>query len=696
MSSTDYNNTPKSGVPIPLPNLEIGQKIASNRYIVVKSRGKGGQGHVYEVEQENLGKKHFALKCFYASKEDERQLKEIHVLMDLQHENIIRIYDANVVPIDDEENKSREILYYTMDLGNPIHLEKLSWRESCQIIIKICSGLEYAHSKRVIHTDIKPSNILLREATSSPVLSDFGTAKILSTDSDAVQEKISCKTFAYCAPEQNNIDGKIEPRTDIFSLGKTLFAMLIRSELPSAVYDEPKDFHEFVEKAKIEGVPSQIESRLKKVIVKATQRKVSDRYSTAKEMAEKLENILQPKTPAWVYLLLAFGVILTNVTLLALVYEHWGDWKTTIKIMGHNPDQFLFLFGFYPLAIWFTLLIFWEFWLHSRQRPYLRIGLAILALAIGACPFWAGRIGVGHDFFNLQYAARKEAVWANHTVLERLGRKKNSLDQKEIKSALEELAAQDPHREIKKVSDNYNSLFDKKLDIPNNELLKESLQGKELGNSLAWLANDVIEQKSFSKNQDVSEPLALEVVRAFLFLQFIFDPQLHLKFTDARVLYFSDLINDFAVDCAAGLFIALFIWYLFHQNQISSTTRCKLASLFLLTFSVIVGIWMPAHLYNLKEIDFVYSNYKDHQGIVFAFAFFLFVCFWTFPILKSSKNIFLHTWTVAFGVILLYFIQTDFYKASQIFGSNIQVSILMLLVIILVVIVSFWVSCDQK
>jgi hypothetical protein len=672
-NDTDYNNTPKSATSIPLPNLEIGQQIDNNRYIVAKSLGKGGQGHVYEVEQENLEKKRFALKCFYASKENKRQLKEINILMNLQHENIVRIYDANIVPINDEKNKNREILYYTMDLEKTIHLENLSWRESCQIIIKICNGLEYAHSKGVIHTDIKPSNILLRESTSSPVLSDFGTAKILSSDLDGSQEQISYKTPAYCAPEQNNTNGKIDPRTDIFSLGKTLFAMLIRKELSlEEIPKETKEFHEFVKKTEIEGVPSQAQRRLKKIIVKATQEKVSNRYNSAREMAEKLENILQPKTPLYVYLLLAFWAILCNTSLFTVIYGYWGDWATLIKIIGHNPDQFLFLFGFYPLLIWFTWLILVEFWLHSRQKPYLRMWLFLLAFAIGACPFWSGRIGVGHDFFHLQPVAGKETVWANRLVLQEIS--KNGFTSEDIRTVLEKMGAS------KSLLESFDA--QKKLDIPNNEDVREFLKS---------LAKGVLKNKSFSSNPENVE--RLNTVKAFLFLQFIYDRLMgrydYDKVAGFELLYFPDLINDFVVDCVVGLFAALFGWYLFYKNQIGSTARYKLASLFLLSFSVVIGIWVPAHQYNLEEISFVYETYKDHQGTIFVSVFFLFIVLWTFPIFKSIKDIFWHTWPVALGITLLYFIKTDLPKVSEFFGSNIQTSILMLVVLILV----FWVSC---
>ncbi|MCH8854069.1 MAG: protein kinase, partial [Planctomycetes bacterium] len=152
--------------------------------------------------------------------------REIELVAQLKHPNIIVIFDSGVTP--------EGWHYYAMDyirglpLNRYVQQERLTLEETLEVFSKVCDAVQYAHQKGVIHRDLKPSNILV-DSEGSPKVLDFGLAKQLAAPIDTVvsmtQDVIG--TLPYMSPEQarGNPDS-IDTRTDIYALGVILYEIL--------------------------------------------------------------------------------------------------------------------------------------------------------------------------------------------------------------------------------------------------------------------------------------------------------------------------------------------------------------------------------------------------------------------------------------------------------------------------------------
>ncbi|MBN1306324.1 MAG: serine/threonine protein kinase [Chitinispirillaceae bacterium] len=190
--------------------------------------GKGGMGKVYEAVHEFTGRK-VALKVLNAqfSKESTtitRFFQEVRALAKLNFPTIVTLYDAG---------KAGRRYYFAMELveGQSLaqlvaekkHLEE---REALSITEKIARALAFSHANNVIHRDIKPENILLDERH-SPKVTDFGV--VMHQDDDHMtltQEGFMVGSVHFSSPEQVEGARDIDGRSDIYSLGATLYYML--------------------------------------------------------------------------------------------------------------------------------------------------------------------------------------------------------------------------------------------------------------------------------------------------------------------------------------------------------------------------------------------------------------------------------------------------------------------------------------
>ena len=163
---------------------------------------------------------------------DERFLREIRLLSQLQHPNILPLYDSGTLD---------NTLYYVMPyvdgetLRQRLQRERqLPIRDALRISAEIADALAYAHSRGVIHRDIKPENILL--SSGRPIVADFGIARAVTTaaagDGAAISiDQLTSAGFAvgtpaYMSPEQAGGSDRLDGRSDIYSLGCVLYEML--------------------------------------------------------------------------------------------------------------------------------------------------------------------------------------------------------------------------------------------------------------------------------------------------------------------------------------------------------------------------------------------------------------------------------------------------------------------------------------
>jgi serine/threonine-protein kinase len=198
-------------------------------YTVLRLLGHGGMATVYLAQQQSL-RREVALKILSPSLAQdttatERFLREARISAKLHHPHIVAIYDVGL----HEGVPYMSIAYEpggTVAQKTQLHGDT---KFALQIIRDIASALDYAHRQGVIHRDVKPENILLRN-DGTPVLSDFGIAHAVEAQTGLTREGTSVGTPHYMSPEQlrgEHVDG----RTDLYSLG-VVFYQLLTGQLP--------------------------------------------------------------------------------------------------------------------------------------------------------------------------------------------------------------------------------------------------------------------------------------------------------------------------------------------------------------------------------------------------------------------------------------------------------------------------------
>src|SRR5881296_3388687 len=198
-----------------------------DRYEIEREIGAGGMATVY-LARDLRHDRPVALKLLNpelgAVLGVERFLSEIRVTANLQHPNLLPLFDSGA---------ANGLLFYVMpfvegeSLRARLDREKqLPVDEAIRVATAVASALDYAHSHGVIHRDLKPENILLQAG--QPVVADFGIALAVSNAGGAriTQTGLSLGTPQYMSPEQATGDRVIDGRTDIYSLGAVLYEML--------------------------------------------------------------------------------------------------------------------------------------------------------------------------------------------------------------------------------------------------------------------------------------------------------------------------------------------------------------------------------------------------------------------------------------------------------------------------------------
>jgi len=208
------------------------EKPMLGRYQVEKELGKGAMGVVYLGKDPKIGRV-VAIKTMALSQEfegdelvevKERFFREAETAGRLTHPNIVTIYDAgeehDLAYIAMEFLKGRDLVPFTKpDALLPV-------TQVLSIIARVSEALGYAHQQNVVHRDIKPANIMYEPESDTAKVTDFGIARI--TDSSKTKTGMVLGTPSYMSPEQ--LAGKkVEGRSDLFSLGVTLYQMLCGS-----------------------------------------------------------------------------------------------------------------------------------------------------------------------------------------------------------------------------------------------------------------------------------------------------------------------------------------------------------------------------------------------------------------------------------------------------------------------------------
>jgi len=292
----------------PAPKNRIGDVI-DGRYEVLSELGRGGFGVVYRAKQLNV-KREVALKLLHSNRTRDpnassRFEREMETTAQLEHPNIVRVYDVGVS--DDGD------LYMAMHLLDGQSLEHvlregdkhLRWDRVVSIAIQVCRALVAAHQAGIVHRDLKPSNVMLRDvAGQKDVVSvlDFGLAAYASRNrgnKKITNTGVRVGTPTYCAPEQAQ-SGDVDVRADLYSLGVMLYQMVV-GEPPFTAITPVALMYEHAHTAPIppsqrDGkmhVPPELELLILELLAKAPE----DRPASPGVVLERLQAMLKPPAP---------------------------------------------------------------------------------------------------------------------------------------------------------------------------------------------------------------------------------------------------------------------------------------------------------------------------------------------------------------------------------------------------------------
>ena len=201
--------------------VTVGYVIAE-RYEVVAHLGAGAMGTVLRVVDHELRRKELALKMLnphliHNPRSLTRFRNEVILARDLVHENIVRLFEFG--------NTARGQSFLTMEYVEGANLrsiiennrEQLNFEEVVRILLGICDGVAHAHSKGILHRDLKPDNVMI-SAKGEVKVADFGIARRLESEQDLTKTGESVGTIYYMAPEQ--IRGEPpDTRSDLYSIG---------------------------------------------------------------------------------------------------------------------------------------------------------------------------------------------------------------------------------------------------------------------------------------------------------------------------------------------------------------------------------------------------------------------------------------------------------------------------------------------
>ena len=268
-------------------------------YEILHEVHRGGQGIVYKAVQ-LATKRVVALKVLlqgpYATpRQRHRFEREIDLVASMQHPNIVTLFDSST---------TKGHHYFAMEYihGQPLDVyvrqTRLGVDAKLLLFRKICSAVNFAHQRGVIHRDLKPGNILI-DADGEPHILDFGLAKTAGPDvCDGAPVTVSGEfmgTLAYASPEQTKGDPRlIDVRTDVYSLGVILFEMLTGGYPYEVVGRMAEVLNNIVEAApqKPSTISRQINDEVETIVLKALAKEKERRYQSAETLAKDVGHYL--------------------------------------------------------------------------------------------------------------------------------------------------------------------------------------------------------------------------------------------------------------------------------------------------------------------------------------------------------------------------------------------------------------------
>lgn len=326
--------------------VEVSQvrRALAGRYQIERVLGEGGMATVYLAHDQKHNRK-VAVKVMRpelaATLGSDRFLREVQVAAQLSHPHILPMHDSG---------EADGILYYVMPYVEGETLKErvskegqLSVSETMRLGREVAEALAYAHTRGIIHRDIKPGNILLQSGHA--LVADFGIARALGDESEVLTKTgLAVGTPQYMAPEQATAEREVDGRADIYALGAVMYEMMAgeppftgptaRAIITRSLTEAPRSLT-----TSREGIASAVNSAVMKALAKSP----ADRYPNAQEMVIALERaqegtrsgtseypVLTGPTPLQVWGLFALG----SVGMLALVSALIRQWNLPRWTLG--------------------------------------------------------------------------------------------------------------------------------------------------------------------------------------------------------------------------------------------------------------------------------------------------------------------------------------------------------------------------
>src|SRR5262249_7580919 len=262
-------------------------------YRIGRRLGQGGFGRVYLARDDDLDRP-VAIKVPSPERvsgpdDVEEYLREARALARLDHPRIVPVHDVG---------RTGDGLCYVVskyvegsDLAERMRQGRPAFRESAGLVATVAEALHHAHTRGLVHRDIKPANILL-DGAGTPCVADFGLAL---KDEDYGTGARRAGTPAYMSPEQARGEGhRVAGGSDVFGLGVVFYGLLtgrkpFRGETPTEVMEEIARAEERPPRQVDDTIPRELERVCQKMLAK----RASERYSTARDVADDLRHFLR-------------------------------------------------------------------------------------------------------------------------------------------------------------------------------------------------------------------------------------------------------------------------------------------------------------------------------------------------------------------------------------------------------------------
>ncbi|MFT5065246.1 MAG: hypothetical protein ACI9TA_000859 [Reinekea sp.] len=263
---------------LPSAIFQIGD-LLNNTYRIEAILGRGGTSEVYQARSEISGRVMAvkALRAEFASNEDFLVLMTREEdIRDIQHDAIVRYFDTQRMP--------NGVVYLVMDHidgpGLDAKLKDGGMTAADLMVVgkRVCEGLIAAHERNIVHRDLSPDNIILRnDDPKEAVIIDFGIAKDTNPGAETIVGNEFAGKYAYAAPEQ--LSGNTDPRSDIYSLGALLLSTF-RGKKPDIGNNPMEVVQKKGEPLDLEGVPNS----LRQILARMCDPDPAMRFQTAREL----------------------------------------------------------------------------------------------------------------------------------------------------------------------------------------------------------------------------------------------------------------------------------------------------------------------------------------------------------------------------------------------------------------------------